>query len=128
MSENKSMLIDPIKMAQIIHEYYEGWTISAMIAEIKELAAIEAIPKNEVDKALSDWADLYADSQTKWEEAYEKLEAEFDSIRTDTAREVFEGLYDKIKYDGHTISVWKNDLIDFAKTFGIDLEPLESEN
>ena len=41
---------------------------------------------------------------------------------TDVAKEIFEKLYANIKFDGHTVSVWKNDLIEVAKEYGISLE------
>lgn len=40
----------------------------------------------------------------------------------DIAKEIFEKLYANIKFDGHTVSVWKNDLIEVAKDYGISLE------
>lgn len=40
----------------------------------------------------------------------------------DVAKEIFEKLYENIKFDGHTVSVWKNDLIEVAKEYGISLE------
>lgn len=40
----------------------------------------------------------------------------------DIAKEIFEKLYANIKFDGHTVSVWKNDLIEAAKDYGISLE------
>ena len=39
----------------------------------------------------------------------------------DVAKEIFEKLYSNIKFDGHTASVWKNDLIEVAKEYGISL-------
>lgn len=36
-------------------------------------------------------------------------------------REIFERLHAHCKYDGHTVSVWKKDLISIAKEYGIDL-------
>ena len=40
----------------------------------------------------------------------------------DVAKEIFEKLYANIKFDGCTVSVWKNDLIEAAKEYGISLE------
>ena len=40
----------------------------------------------------------------------------------DIAKEIFERLYANIKLDGHTVSVWKNDLMEAAKEYGISLE------
>lgn len=45
----------------------------------------------------------------------------------EVAREIFERLHAHLKYDGHTVSVWKNDLICIAKEYGIDLETFESD-
>ncbi len=47
--------------------------------------------------------------------------------RADVAREIFERLYAHRKYDGHTVSVWVNDLICIAKEWGVDLQKYESE-
>lgn len=44
------------------------------------------------------------------------------SIRQSIAEEIFTKLYAHIKYDGHTVSVWKNDLISIAKQYGVDLD------
>lgn len=44
------------------------------------------------------------------------------SKEDDIAKEIFEKLYANIKFDGHTVSVWKNDLIEAAKEYGISLE------
>jgi hypothetical protein len=41
------------------------------------------------------------------------------------AREIFERLHAHCKYDGHTVSVWKNDLISIAKEYGVDLTVYE---
>lgn len=40
----------------------------------------------------------------------------------DVVKEIFEKLYANIKFDGHTVSVWKNDLIEASKEYGISLE------
>lgn len=42
--------------------------------------------------------------------------------RYETAREIFDRLYALIKFDGHTVAVWKNDLISLAKEYGVELE------
>ena len=44
------------------------------------------------------------------------------SKEDDIAKEIFEKLYANIKFDGHTVSVWKNDLIEAAKEYGVSLE------
>lgn len=41
---------------------------------------------------------------------------------SEVAREIFERLYSHRKFDGHTVSVWLNDLVCIAKEYGIDLE------
>lgn len=41
---------------------------------------------------------------------------------SDVVKEIFEKLYANIKFDGNTVSVWKNDLIEAAKEYGITLE------
>ena len=41
---------------------------------------------------------------------------------SEIAKEIFEKLYANIKFDGHTVGVWKNDLIEAAKEYGISLE------
>ena len=41
---------------------------------------------------------------------------------SDVAREIFERLHSHRKFDGHTVSVWLNDLVCIAKEYGIDLE------
>lgn len=52
----------------------------------------------------------------------EKMVAEGYCKEDDVAKEIFEKLYANIKFDGHTVSVWKNDLIGAAKEYGISLE------
>lgn len=39
----------------------------------------------------------------------------------DIAKEIFEKLYANIKFNRHTVSVWKNNLIEAAKEYGISL-------
>jgi len=39
----------------------------------------------------------------------------------EVAIEIFERLHSHLKYDGHTISVWENDLICIAKEYDVDL-------
>lgn len=41
---------------------------------------------------------------------------------SDIAKEIFERLHQHIKFDGHTVSVWKNDLLCIAKEYGVNLE------
>ena len=41
---------------------------------------------------------------------------------SEVAEDVFKRLYQHIKFDGHTIGVWKNDLIEVAKEYGVSLE------
>ena len=52
----------------------------------------------------------------------EKMLTEGYCKEADVAKEIFEKLYANIKFDGHTVSVWKNDLIEAAKEYGISLE------
>ena len=49
-----------------------------------------------------------------YEQGYRKV--------SDTAKEIFERLYHHIKFDGHTVAVWKNDLLCIAKEYGVSLE------
>lgn len=41
---------------------------------------------------------------------------------SDIAKEIFERLHQHIKFDGHTVSIWKNDLLCIAKEYGVNLE------
>ena len=47
-------------------------------------------------------------------------------IKSETAREIFERLHAHIKFDGHTASIWKDDLISIAKEYGVDLNVYEN--
>lgn len=65
------------------------------------------------------------DEETKridFDATAEKMVAEGYCKKTDVAKEIFEKLYTNIKFDGHTVSIWKNDLIETAKEYGISLE------
>ena len=48
-------------------------------------------------------------------------------LKEEWAREIFERLHAHRKYDGHTVSVWLNDLICIAKEYGCDLEKRTGE-
>lgn len=50
-----------------------------------------------------------------------------EAFKQDIAREIFERLYAHRKFDGHTISVWLNDLICIAEEYGVDLKRYETE-
>ncbi len=41
---------------------------------------------------------------------------------SEVAKDIFNRLYQHIKFDGHTVGVWKNDLLCIAKEYGVDLE------
>lgn len=45
-----------------------------------------------------------------------------DFMSADIVKNIFERLYSHIKFDGHTLSVWENDLICIAKEYGVNLD------
>lgn len=40
----------------------------------------------------------------------------------EVAEDIFKRLYQYIKFDGHAVAVWKNDLVQIAKEYGVILE------
>lgn len=60
-----------------------------------------------------------------WRSYYERLAETIYNAgyrkEDDIAKEIFEKLYANIKFNGHTVSVWKNNLIEAAKEYGISL-------
>ena len=40
--------------------------------------------------------------------------------RVDLVEQIFADLFSKVSFDGHNVSVWKNDLIEVAKKYGVD--------
>lgn len=46
--------------------------------------------------------------------------------QSEVAMEIFERLHAHRKFDGHTLSVWSDDLVCVAKEFGIDLEQYDA--
>lgn len=57
-------------------------------SEVAELKAIIADHKANEER----WQELYADTVSKWEKAYEELEIKLDNAKTDVAREIFEDI------------------------------------
>lgn len=61
-----------------------------------------------------------------WRSYYERLAETIYNAgyrkEDDIAKEIFEKLYANIKFNRHTVSVWKNILIEAAKEYGISLE------
>ena len=41
---------------------------------------------------------------------------------SEVAEDIFQRLYQHIKFDGHTVAVWKNDLLCIAKEYDVNLE------
>ena len=92
------------------------------VALLKEYIA-EVAPKNEVDWLEKENARLLRAVEYN----HSVLEQEVEDAKSEVAREIFERLHAHIKYDGHTLSVWKNDLICIAKEYDIDLEKFEDD-
>ena len=47
-----------------------------------------------------------------------------DSTERNIAEEIFKRLYDMCHFDGHVVSVYKNEIIELAKEYEIDLEEM----
>ena len=45
-------------------------------------------------------------------------------IERNLAEEIFKRLFDMCHFDGHTVGVYKNEIIELAKEYGIDLEEM----
>ena len=52
---------------------------------------------------------------------------EREAFKYNIAREIFERLYAHRKFDGHTTSVWLNDLMSIAEEYGVDLKRYEEK-
>lgn len=59
---------------------------------------------------------------TDFDATVEKMVAKGYCKASEIAKEIFEKLYANIKFDGRTVSIWKNDLIEVAKEYGVNLE------
>ena len=65
--------------------------------DVIEMLENGVVPKSEHDKAIDLWADNYADAVKKWERAYEDLEIDFENVKINGAKEIFEEI-DKFVY------------------------------
>lgn len=100
---------------------------------MKELfLAVEAGEKPAGWKVVETYKSYHPDWKKEFPSlpSVEKKEAEpikpvISDATSDLAREIFERLHAHCKYDGHTVSVWKNDLISIAKEYGVDLTVYE---
>ena len=67
-----------------------------------------------------DWCALYGGcTNLHW--AKEFYDAGYRKV-SEVAEDIFKRLYQHIKFDGHTIGVWKNDLLCIAKEYDVHLE------
>lgn len=41
----------------------------------------DVVPKSEVEKEIKNWQELYADTVSKWDKAYEELEAKYEDLQ-----------------------------------------------
>lgn len=85
----------------------------------------EAIMSADLEECMSFdiWMKKETDAKTvDYDYVAEKMVAKGYRKEDDIAKEIFEKLYANIKFDGHTAGLWKNDLIEAAKEYGIGLE------
>ena len=52
----------------------------------------DVVPKSEVDSEIKVWQELYADTVSKWEKAYEELEIKLENAKAEVARKIFEDI------------------------------------
>lgn len=62
----------------------------------------------------------------RWRRNLEAVLEERAEEKAEVAREIFERLHAHRKFDGHTVSVWLDDLVCIAKEYGIDLEQYDA--
>ncbi len=71
----------------LIHDNFCGkHLLRNALSLIKELTEEKERLESYAEKNDSEWREIYADSQAKWEQAYEKLEAEKDRLHTEKSR------------------------------------------
>lgn len=73
-------------------ECSESVVIGEVVQKIKDFPTADVVPKSEVEKEIKNWQELYADTVSKWEKAYEELEIKLENAKADVAREIFEEL------------------------------------
>ena len=101
------------------------WLIRGIPKEQLARERREAIMSADLEECMSFdiWMEIETDEKTvDYDYVAEKMVAKGYCKEADVAKEIFEKLYANIKFDGHTVSVWKNDLIEAAKEYGISLE------
>lgn len=64
--------------------------LKAAISFAETLATADVAPKSEVEKEIKNWQELYADTVSKWEKAYEELEIKLENAKAEVATEIFE--------------------------------------
>ena len=98
-----------------------GHLYGEAIDRFAELENAAVVPKSEVFLASSD-------ATKKLLEVHGYAVTHDEDVKREVAREIFERLYAHRKYDGHTVSVWLNDLICIAEEHGVDLKKYEEDN
>lgn len=82
----------------------DDWRLGLCMAEtaIEETPTADVVPKSEVDSEIKVWQELYADTVSKWEKAYEELEIKLENAKAEVAREIFEELLKEasLRFDG----------------------------
>lgn len=108
---------------------YRPLAIGVDICDVFRNAA-DVVPKSEVAD-LQDALKCEKETNKHLSDEYIALQKALDAYeetsglkqaKAEVAREIFERLHAHIKYDGHTLSVWKSDLICIAKEYDIDLK------
>ena len=64
----------------------------------------------------------YQGKLTAMEDALDDIEEAELIVAQETAEKIFADIFAKIGYDGHNISIYKNELIKIAKNYGIEVE------
>lgn len=95
--DKTEQIVEMAEIARKVRNEVKAWERLKTDEEIAEAIynagyrkASDVVPKSEVNKELQAWADLYADSQSKWEKAYEELEIKLANAKSDIVRKIFE--------------------------------------
>jgi hypothetical protein len=85
----------PLNFSDSERELAEQFDFKVFKHIIEYQPTADVVPKSEVEKEIKNWQELYADTVSKWEKAYEELEIKLENAKAEVAREIFAELETK---------------------------------
>lgn len=77
--------------------------IDASKKVINRIPPADVVPKSEVEKGIKNWQELYADTVSKWEKAYEELEIKLEKDKAEVASAFRQRMNEKMGKHTHLL-------------------------